>query len=91
MGFPLRVNGSAAGKKSRSVRNRAALRKTYDEIFSPDVLEAIRKSEPADLFCRGQGHGDQPLRWVTEGGAAAKLDRFAGCRRGPLDLAALAG
>lgn len=68
MAYPLRVN-DVKGKKSRTFRKQAALLKEYDKVFNPDVLEAIRRLEPADLFCRdGSVTSGGGMLWADDSG-----------------------
>ncbi len=72
MAYPLRVS---IGKTSKTFRKQAALLKAYDEIFTPAVVDRIRKLEPADLFCRdGSVSADGGMLWADfSGGDEAKV------------------
>ena len=69
MATPLHVN-DVNGKNPRTFRKPAALLKAYDEVFTADVLAAIRRLEPADLFCRDGS--------VTSGGGMLWADYAGG-------------
>jgi hypothetical protein len=70
--YPLRVNG----KKPLVFRSEASLLKSYDKIFTPQIVDKIRKAEPAAVFCRdGDGMFGDGVIWanVTARGAAATV------------------
>jgi hypothetical protein len=60
--FPFRMNGP----KVSVFRNEASLAKRYDTVFTPKVVEKIRKAEPAAVFCRnGEGMLGDGVIWAT--------------------------
>jgi hypothetical protein len=60
--FPFRMNGP----KARVFRNEASLTERYDTVFTPKVVEKIRKGEPAAVFCRnGEGMLGDGVIWAT--------------------------
>jgi len=60
--FPFRVNGP----KGSVFRNEASLAKRYDGVFTPKVVEKIRKAEPAAVFCKhGEGMLGDGVIWAT--------------------------
>jgi hypothetical protein len=60
--YPFQVNA----EKPLVVRNEASLLKKYDRVFTPSVLETIRKSEAAAVFCRdGAGMLGDGVIWAT--------------------------
>jgi hypothetical protein len=60
--FPFRMNGP----KPIVFRNEASLAKRYDTVFTPKVVEKIRKGEPAAVFCRnGEGMLGDGVIWAT--------------------------
>ena len=68
--YPLRVNA----KKPLVLRNEASLLKAYDKVFTPWVLDRIRRAEPAAVFCRnGQGMLGDGVVWATASMGTAKL------------------
>lgn len=70
VGYPLQVNGEGP----LSVRNKSALFKNYDKVFTPQVLENIRKAEPAAVFCRdGLGMLGDGVVWAAASAGEAKM------------------
>jgi hypothetical protein len=70
--YPFRVNG----KKPRILRNEASLSKSYDKVFTPQILDKIRAAEPAAVFCRdGEGMLGHGVIWanIADRGAAATV------------------
>ncbi len=68
--YPLRVNAP----KPISLRNEAALLKSYDKVFTPAVLEAVGAAEPAAVFCRnGEGMLGDGVFWATMSEKGARL------------------
>ena len=68
--YPLRVYGT----KASTVRTEAALLAAYDTVFTPQVLAAIRKAEPAAVFCRdGQGMLGDGVVWARVSRAHARV------------------
>ena len=62
VGYPLRVNST----KMRLLRDAKSLARSYDEVFTKGVLEKIRNSEPAALFCRnGAAMLGDGVVWAT--------------------------
>jgi hypothetical protein len=60
--YPFQVNA----EKPLVVRNEASLLKRYDRIFTPSLLETIRKAEAAAVFCRdGAGMLGDGVIWAT--------------------------
>jgi hypothetical protein len=69
VGYPIQVNA----KRSLSLGSAAALSKAYEKVFTPKVLEAVRKAEPAAVFCRnGQGMLGDGVIWAVASGGTAK-------------------
>lgn len=67
--YPLRVNS----KSPLSIRDQVDLSKSYDKVFTPQVLEKIRKAEPAAVFCRdGLGMLGDGVVWAIVSGGTAK-------------------
>jgi hypothetical protein len=70
--YPFRVNG----EKPLIFRSEAALSKSYHKVFTSQVLDQIRRAEPAAVFCRdGEGMVGDGVLWasVTARGAAATV------------------
>lgn len=68
--YPLRVNGG----KVRSVRDDAALRKNFAQVFTGPVIAAIGKAEPAAVFCRnGQAMFGDGVVWAELRGKQARV------------------
>ncbi|MBE9609521.1 hypothetical protein [Chitinilyticum piscinae] len=68
--YPLRVNGG----KVRSVRDDAALRKNFAQVFTGPVIAAIGKAEPAAVFCRnGQAMFGDGVGWAELRGKQARV------------------
>lgn len=51
MAFPLRVNDET----TRVVKNRTQFLSEYARILTRDVVERVRRAEPAHVFCNAQG------------------------------------
>ncbi|WP_155845286.1 hypothetical protein [Chitinilyticum aquatile] len=68
--YPLRVNGG----KVRSMRDDAALRKNFAQVFTGPVIAAIGKAEPAAVFCRnGQAMFGDGVVWAELRGKQARV------------------
>lgn len=68
--YPFRVNA----KKPLVFRNETSLLKGYDKVFTPQVLDKIRKAEPAAVFCRnGEGMLGDGVVWAMVSTGAAKV------------------
>ena len=65
--FPLRVNSNG---RSRMVRSAAQLTTQWDSIFTPQCLEALKKSIPHEMFVRnGQAMLGDGVAWFGAKGA----------------------
>jgi hypothetical protein len=69
--YPFRVNG----KKHLTFRDEVSLLKDYDKVFTPQVLDRIRKAEPAAVFCRdGLGMLGDGVVWARASKGMAKVE-----------------
>jgi hypothetical protein len=68
--YPLAVNGN----KRSTLRDQASLLKAYEKVFTPEVLNRIRISEPAAVFCRnGEGMLGEGVVWALVWRGAARI------------------
>jgi hypothetical protein len=67
--YPLRVNAG----KAVTYANAAALSKDYEKVFASQVVETVRRAEPAAVFCRnGRGMFGDGVVWAAVSAGRAK-------------------
>lgn len=68
--YPFQVNAT----KPLTFRNEASLTKSYNKIFTPQVLEKVRKAEPAAVFCQnGMGMLGDGVVWAVASAGKARV------------------
>ncbi|WP_428311775.1 hypothetical protein [Hydrocarboniphaga sp.] len=66
--YPLKVN-SELGKKHVDIPSKKALVAHYNDVFTPSVIERIKKSNPHEVFCRnGMATIGSGIVWFAEDG-----------------------